>query len=183
MFSNIVDFAKALYAICRLEAGPQKLPSSSTTLLTVSLIVYILGRLWVEIFDYSIVAAGFLAIFDTVLLVLMAVIPLALLKLSNRIPQTLIALASAGFVVSMADVFLLFLLSDLPLPVPEDRLGRMIAFLTFPIFLWRVLINTTLLKYALSWSSMYASALVIAQVLMVILLGGAIASGLEGHGN
>jgi hypothetical protein len=96
------------------------------------------------------VAAVFLGVFDAVLLVLMAGVPLTVLKLGSRIPQTLLALASAGFVVSIVDVFLLFLLSDLPLP--EDLLGRVITFLTFPIFLWKVLINTTLLRYALSWN-------------------------------
>jgi hypothetical protein len=178
MFSNIIDFAKALYAICRLEAGPQKLPFSSTMILTVSLIMYILGRFWVGIFDHSIVAAVFLGVFDAVLLVLMAGVPLTVLKLGSRIPQTLLALASAGFVVSIVDVFLLFLLSDLPLP--EDLLGRVITFLTFPIFLWKVLINTTLLRYALSWNFTYAFTLAIVHVSMVVFLGGAIASGLEG---
>jgi low affinity Fe/Cu permease len=76
------------------------------------------------------------------------------------------------------DVFLLFLLSDLPLP--EDLLGRVITFLTFPIFLWKVLINTTLLRYALSWNFTYAFTLAIVHVSMVVFLGGAIASGLEG---
>jgi hypothetical protein len=178
MSSNIINFIKELYAICRREAGPQKLPSS-TILLVVSLIFYILGRFWVEKFDYSIVAATFLAVFDATLLILMAAIPLALLKSSNRIPQTLIALASAGFVVSMVEVFILFLLSNIPFP-EDHRKSTVIAFLVFPMLLWRVLINITVLRRALSWNTMHASILADSQALIVIFLGGNIASGLEG---
>lgn len=177
MFSKMIDFAKVLYDICRLEAGPQKMPSS-TALLAGSLMAYVLGRLWLETFDYSIAAAGVLGVFDALLLVLIAAVPLTLLGLGNRIPQTLIAMASAGFVVSLAKLFLLFLLGDLPLP--EDRFSRVVTFLTLPILLWQALINTVLLKSALSWSFLQALGLALGHLVVVFLVGVPIASSVAG---
>jgi hypothetical protein len=175
MFSNVIDFAKALYVICRIEAGPQKLPFS-TPLLAIAAVVYILVRLWEESFDQPVIAAGFLGVFDILLLALMVGIPLWLFNLSNRIPQTLTALTSAGIVVSIVNIFLLFLLSDLPLP--PERLGRVIALLTFPLLLWRLFINANLLRHALSWRFRYAIALSLIHILTVIFIGGSLASAL-----
>ncbi|ADE16204.1 conserved hypothetical protein [Nitrosococcus halophilus Nc 4] len=177
MFSKIIDFVKALYVICRLDAGPQKLPSS-TALLTGSLIAYILGRMWVESLDHSIAAAGFLGVFDALLLVLVAGVPLTLLKFGNRILQTLTAMACAGVVVCIAQLFLSFLLGDLPLP--EERFTRVVTFLTLPLLLWKVLINTVLLKSALSWGFLPALGLSLGHLLIVFLVGGPLASGLMG---
>lgn len=169
MFASTIDFVKELYAICRREAGPQKLPSSAI-LLTMSLIFYILGRFLVEVFDHSVTAAGILAVVDAVLLALMAGIPLALLKSSNRMLQTLTALTSAGFVVSVLEAVFLFILSYVPFP-EDPKTATVIAFLTFPMLLWRVLVNITLLRQGLSWNTTYASILAGAQVLIMIILG------------
>ncbi|QBQ55438.1 hypothetical protein [Nitrosococcus wardiae] len=177
MFSKMIDFVKTLYVICRLEAGPQKVPSS-TALLTGSLIAYILGRMWVETFDHSIAAAGFLGVFDAILLALVASVPLMLLRFNNRILQTLTAMASAGFVVCLAQLFLLFLLSDLPLP--EERFSRVVTFLTLPLLLWKILINTVLLKTALAWNFLPALGLSLGHLLLVFLVGGPMASSLVG---
>lgn len=179
MFSNVIDFAKTLYAIFQLETGPQKLPSS-LPLLVVSLILYVLCQLWVKTFDYPVGAAGFLGVFDAVLLVLMASVPLLLLKRSDRILQTVTALACVGIAVSLVDVFLLFLLSDSPLPVPEERMDGLISFLTFPVLLWRLLMNTTLLRYALSWGFTSAFALAVGHLVVVGFVGGALTSSLAG---
>ena len=179
MFSNVINFSKTLYAIFQLEAGPQKLPSS-LPLLGGSLILYVLCRLWVGTFDYSAGAAGFLGVFDAVLLALMASVPLLLLKRGDRIVQTVTALACVGIAVSLADLFLLFLLSDLPLPVSEERMDGLLSFLTFPVLLWRLLMNTTLLRYALSWGFMSAFALAVGHLAIVGFLGGRLASSLTG---
>jgi len=106
----------------------------------------------------------------------MASVPLGLLKLSNRIPQTLTAMISAGIVVSAVNIFLLFLLIDLPLP--PERLDRVIALLTFPLLLWRLFINANLLRHALSWKFRYAFALSLTHIVLVVLLVGPLASSL-----
>jgi hypothetical protein len=162
-----------LYVICRIEAGPQKLPFSKL-LLGVVLIIYILGRFWEESFGRPIIAAGFLGVFDILLLILMASLPLWLFNLSNRIPQTLTAMTSAGIVVSAVNIFLLFLLIDLPLP--PERLDRVIALLTFPLLLWKLFINANLLRHALSWRFRYAFGLSLVHIVVVIFVGGPLAS-------
>lgn len=174
MFSKIIDFVTGLYDICRLEAGPQKLPFS-TVLLALTFILYIAGRAAEEAFDRPLIEAGLLGLADVLLLVLIVAVPLWLLNLGNRIPQTLTAITAAGIVVSVVDIFLIFLLIDLPLS--PDRLGRVITYLTFPLVLWRVLINATLLKFALSWHSGYAFILALVHLGMVIAVGGAMPAG------
>lgn len=175
MFSKIIDFVTALYDICRLEAGPQKLPFSAA-LLALTFILYVAGRTVEEVFGRSLIEAGLLGLADAFLLALIAAVPLWLLNLGNRIPQTLTAMTSAGIVVSVVDIFLIFLLIDLPLS--PDKLGRVITYLTLPLVLWRIFINTTLLKIALSWRSGYAFILALAHLGMVIALGSAMSAGL-----
>ncbi|BAW80397.1 hypothetical conserved protein [Candidatus Nitrosoglobus terrae] len=174
MFSNTFNFIKELYTICLREAGPQKLPSS-IVLLIVSLIFYIIGRFLVDKSGYSTTASVFLAMFDATLLILMASVPLILKKSTQQIPQTLIALASAGFVVSIIEEIFLFLLRSIQFPENAGA-STVVAFLLFPMLLWRVLINITVLRHALSSSTMYASILADSQALIVIFWGKAIAS-------
>lgn len=175
MFSKIIDFVTVLYNICRLDAKPQKLPCS-TTLLALAFVLYAVVRTTVEVFDRPLVESGLLGLADAFLLAFTVAAPLWLLNLDNRIPQTLTAMASAGVVVSTVDIFVALLLIDMPLR--PEQLSISIAFLTFPFVLWRILINTNLLRAALSWRFIYAFILALAHMGTVFALGKIMPAGL-----
>lgn len=177
MFSKFIDFVVVLSAICRLRAGPRKLPFS-LPLLALTFILYIVARFAEEVFTRPPLEAGLLGLADALLLISVAAVPLWLLKLGNRIPQTLTAITSAGIVVSVVDIFMLLLLSEIPfLP---GRADTVMAFLTFPLVLWQLLINTTLIRVALSLPFAYGFILALIHLGMVVALGGAMPGILAG---
>lgn len=170
MFSKCIDFAIALSAICQLKAGPGKLPFS-IPILTAAFILYIVARFAEGLFERPPFEASLLALIDAVLLALIAAAPLWLLGLGSRITQTLTALMSAGIVVSVASIFLTSLLMGVSLSPSPDQVGRIIAFITFPLVLWRLLLNTTLIRLSLSWPFSYGFILALIHLGIVMLLG------------
>ncbi|CAB1275651.1 hypothetical protein [Candidatus Nitrosacidococcus tergens] len=170
---NIVGFSKELIAICQRDTGAQNLPVSSK-IFWVSIGCYTLCRFWIAQFNYSILGSLFIALFDIFLLALMVVAPLSIKDMRDKIQQTLIGLASVGTLISLTEVIAEYVLGTIPFPgdQPQDAI---IIFLTFPLLLWRILVNITIMRHALSWQVMPASLLVDAQVITVIMVGKGIA--------
>lgn len=160
----LITMAESLYSMCRMEQQ-LKVPPLSLPLLAASLAAYgasEFGLALVLEHPTSVAAVGGL-----LAVALLSAVTAAALKLGGcgpRLPQTLIALAASGSLVSAVNIVLRMVMrTALPPQVPMS----MANFLLFPLLAWNLLVYAYIFRHALSGRPVHAFAIALAYMLML----------------
>ena len=163
MFAIFFEFCRTISGIFRLEQGPKDLPYSVLGM-GLSLVVYALVKFGVEYFKLPVEAALLSGLLDTLIMVLIASGALLVRGLSRRTPQTLMACAVVGGLISLVALLVTALMSISHVPLTSTYALRV---LTFPLTAWNLIINAHILRQALS------AGFVLGLVLSLIIFGAA----------
>jgi len=153
---SIVSYVKGVAGICRMEMAPQLLPYSTIALLF-SLLLFGAGRYQVHSLDHSQFASIQVGLWASVVLMAVTVLVLALGKRLEAVARTLTALAATGAVVALTNAAFRIIIFAV---TPEDAgLSKMTGFLTFPLFIWNVMVFAYIFRHAFSGRPVLALAL------------------------
>jgi hypothetical protein len=144
----MLQLIRAWFDICRLRAGPQDLPASGF-LLGLSLCCYALVSFLVASPSSGIMGAVQLATVDTGMLVVFATSILYLQSKTERINQTLSALAGSGSLMGMLALPLVLLVDP---GQPADQLSALLTGLWLLLLIWNLLVMAHIMRHALSAS-------------------------------
>lgn len=146
VYAAAITLFRAFFAICRLQKGPQDLPTSRELLL-LGLVAYTLCGIAVGLLSMAPEAALISGLADTLLMILLTMVILHLRGVPGRVTQTLTAFAGTGTVLSLIAIPILF-------AAHTGELGhngtRVPAVLMLFIFVWNLMINAHILRHALS---------------------------------
>lgn len=164
MYAAAIALFKAFFAICRLQKGPQDLPSSRE-LLSVSLIAYTACSIGVGLLSMAPGSALVSGLADTGLMIVLTVAILRLRGFAARITQTLTAFAGTGTVLSLIALPFLFAAH-----AARSRSGNagVAGLLMLFIFFWNLIINAHILRHALSTRMVVGFALAVLYLLVLI---------------
>ena len=146
---------KTLFGICLLRANPQDLPTSNTLMLA-ALVAYGLADVIGVLDSLALGSALLAAAVDTLLLVAATQLVLRWRNLENRFPQTLLALAGCGALLSLLAWTIAGLTRDWLAP----------GWVWAPLLVWYILVFGHVLRQALAISM---AASVTASFLYLIL--------------
>ena len=164
VYTAAITLFKAFFAICRLQKGPQDLPTSRDLLL-VSLVAYTLCSIGVGLLSMTPDAAVVSGLTDTALMILLTMAVLRLRGFTNRMTQTVTAFAGTGTVLSL--IAMPILLAAHAARTSHAGSG-LPGLLTLFIFIWNLMINAHILRHALSTRLVVGFALAVLYLLVLI---------------
>jgi hypothetical protein len=136
---------KALFDIVKFEGAQNALPASNA-FLGGSVAAYAIAKGVLHGLEHSLTSALIFGVFAAALLSGVTYVILRLYKSSDKLVQTLAALAATGAIAALASIVLHFLFAvALPPPLPTNKL---VNFLLFPIAIWIVFMFTFLFRHA-----------------------------------
>lgn len=136
---------KALLDIIKLEAGPADLPGSRQAL-WISLAAYAATEAGGQMVNNDIPPSLAYGLLSAVLLTATTFGALVLSGARERFQKTLIALAATGAVIGVVSIVLALAVSQIfPPPLPA---GKLVAFLLFPLVLWKITVFIWLFRHA-----------------------------------
>lgn len=155
--------------ILRAEEGPDVLPASAP-LLGASLGFFALAQFAAKLLTHPPVRAAEIGIIGAVLLAALTYLGCHLFKHSERLTQTLTALAAAGAAVAFVNVgvklLLKFAFHEMDMDVlPVDSI---VNFLVFPLFLWNVLVYVSIFRRAFASGIILSFAMSFALTLAIV---------------
>lgn len=164
VYAAAITLFKAFFAICRLQKGPQDLPSSRE-LLALSLIAYTVCSVGVGLLSMAPDAALVSGLADSGLMIVLTIAILRLRGFAARITQTLTAFAGTGTVLSL--IALPFLFAAHAARARSGSTGVAGLLMLF-IFFWNLVINAHILRHALSTRMVVGFALAVFYLLVLI---------------
>lgn len=135
--------------ILRAEEGPDVLPAS-IPLLGAGLCVYVIVQFMTALHTHSFPRAAEIGLVTGVLLVVVAAALAYSFGYSERLTQTLTALAAAGAVVSLVNLVFRFALRTAFIGMDMEALpiDDIANFILFPLFLWNVIVFVSIFRRA-----------------------------------
>ncbi len=146
MSATLPSIAQAFFSICRLKTGPQDLPVSSV-LMGFTLACYLLISILLSAISMELNKALLSGLLDLVLMLLLTTVLLILHKRSQRLPQTITAIAGTSIILSLTAMPIVIWINtardnfnDITLP----------GLLMFFLIIWNIVILAHILRHALS---------------------------------
>lgn len=133
--------------ILRVERGPDVLPAS-LPLLAASLVAFALAEFGWKLLTHTPARAAEIGVAGALLLAAVALVCARTLNLSERLTQTLTALAAAGAVIALVNLLLRLLLRGAFMGMEMDALpiDSISNFLLFPLFAWNGLVYFSIFR-------------------------------------
>lgn len=136
---------KALFDILKLEGAQNALPASNA-FLGGCVAAYAIAKAVRHGLEHSLTSALIFGVFTAAFLSGVTYMILRLYKSSDKLVQTLAALAATGAIMALASILLYFFFAmALPPPLPT---GKLVNFLLFPIAIWIVFMFAFLFRHA-----------------------------------
>ena len=144
----MLQLIRAWFDICLFRKGPQDLPASGF-LSGLSLACYVLVSFLVASSSSGIVAGVQLAALDVVMLIVFVSVLLYLQTKTERLGQTLSAMAGSGSLMGLFAVPLVLLVDP---GLPADQLSPLLIGSWLSLLVWNIFVMAHIMRHALSTS-------------------------------
>ena len=144
----MLQLIRAWFDICLFRKGPQDLPASGF-LSGLSLACYVLVSFLVASASSGIVAGVQLAALDVLLLIVFVSVLLYLQTKTERLGQTLSAMAGSGSLMGLFAVPLVLLVDP---GLPADQLSPLLTGSWLSLLVWNIFVMAHIMRHALSTS-------------------------------
>jgi hypothetical protein len=162
----MLQLIKILWAICRLKAGPQELPSGRNILISAILAGIFIDSFATSIFmpEKSGLEVIILVAIYNVALLMAAYFLLRLVGYAERGVQTITAMAGSGLLIS-----LVLLPSLLMINFADETVNSQAIFILFDN-VWRIVVNAHIFRHALSVNLLLAMIISVSYLVFGVLV-------------